>query len=296
MTASSSTVGILYPGEMGASVAALLRARGVAVVTTLHGRGAATAANCRAAGVNVLDSFAEVVRRSDVLISLVAPSAAEDVAAQYCAAAAQAPRGAIYVDANSIAPDRARAIAKRVEAAGRPFVDASINGLAKNLTTSGTLYLSGVRAAEVGRLFEGVRVENLGPEAGRASAMKMLLGGLSKGLCALFAELSVLALQQGMLEEMLEATRRTYGGVTAVAERMLPTYPRHAARRATEMAELEATVRAAGLTPQVVSGILQLHEKLANIFPESGTAPVEPVDLAPLIRLIADRITKSEVM
>lgn len=296
MTASSPTVGILYPGEMGSAVASFLRARGLSVVSTLHGRGSATAANCRAAGVNVLDSFAEVVRRSDLLIALVVPSAAETVAAEYCAAANQSPPGSIYMDVNSIAPDRARAIASRVEAAGREFVDASINGLAKNLTTSGTLYLSGGRAADVGRLFHGIRVENLGHEPGRASAMKMLLGGLSKGLCALFAELSVVAQQQGMLEEMLEATRRTYGGVAEVAERMLPTYPRHAARRATEMAELESTVRAAGLTPDVVSGILRFHQKLANIFPDGATDPSEPVDLPTLIRHIADRIEKSGVM
>jgi 3-hydroxyisobutyrate dehydrogenase-like beta-hydroxyacid dehydrogenase len=262
------TVGVLYPGEMGAALAAALVARGVPVVTTARTRSAATAARGAAGGAVVLDSFDEVVRSSDVLFSLVIPSAAEDVAAQYAESARLAPRGAIYVDANSIGSERVRAIAARVEAAGVSFVDASINGLAKNLSASGTLYLSGRRAGEVAAVCERVtRVKVLGDEPGRASAMKMLLGGLSKGVCALFAELAALADEQGMLDAMLEATTRTYPGVTALAERMLPTYARHAGRRATEMDELEATARAAGLTPRAIEGVVKFHEALAEAMP-----------------------------
>lgn len=304
---TAPTVGVLYPGEMGAAVAALLHSRGVAVATTVRGRSAATADLARPSGAVLLDSFQEVVHGSDVLISLVVPSAAEQVAADYCAAARLAPRGAIYVDANSISPGRAARIAERIEAAGRSFVDASINGLAKNLAASGTLFLSGRRAGEVARLFEGAaRVKVLGAEVGRASAMKMLLGGLSKGLCALFAELAVLAHEQGMLDELLETVGRTYGGVASVAERMLPTYARHAGRRHTEMGELEATARAAGLTPRVVEGVLAFHEALARALPsedgeatsggtgEGATTP-EP-GLAPLIRMLAERMNSGQVV
>ena len=307
MSTSPATVGVLYPGEMGAAVASLLRARGHAVATTVKGRSPATAALGRASGAVLLDSFAEVVRGSDVLISLVVPSAAEQVAADYCAVAHLAPRGAVYVDANSVAPQRAAAIAARVEAAGRSFVDASINGLARNLGTSGTVFLSGRRAEEVARLFAGAaRVKLLGDGAGRASAMKMLLGGLSKGLCALFAELALLAHEQGMLDEMLEAVGRTYGGVAAVAERMLPTYAKHAGRRHTEMSELEATARAAGLTPRVIDGVLAFHEAMARAMNAEGgagagggpggSAPAHSAGLAPLIQSLADRIDEREVV
>ena len=307
MTASSPTVGILYPGEMGAAVASLLVARGTPVVTTLAGRSETTVAQAEASGATIVGCLDEVVRVSDVVFSLVVPSAAEDVAADYCGRARLAPAGAIFVDVNSIAPARAREIGSRVEAAGRSFVDASINGLAKNLRSSGTVYLSGPRAAEVAAVFDGAaRVKLLGEEVGRASAMKMLLGGLSKGICALFAELAVLAHEQGMLDEMLEAATRTYGGVTAVAERMLPTYARHAERRHTEMSELEAMARDAGVTPRVIEGVLRFHEALAQ---EAGAKPraadssesaqVQPAPtsgVAPLIRSLADRMTESEVV
>ena len=313
MTSTPPTVGVLYPGEMGSAVAALLASRGTPVVTTLAGRGATTAAHCAASGAKVVASLEDVVRASDVLISLVVPSAAEAVAEQYCAAAHRAPRGAIYVDANSIAPARAEDIGRRVEAAGRSFVDASINGLAKNLPTSGTLYLSGRRAGEVAALFEaGARVKLLGDGVGRASAMKMLLGGLSKGMCALFAELALVAHEQGMLDEMVEAATRTYGGVTAVVERMLPTYARHAARRHTEMTELEATARDAGVRPRVIQGVVKFHEAMAEAIGQGpardGAAeaagagdsaqvhPAPPAGVASLVRSLADRINASEVV
>jgi 3-hydroxyisobutyrate dehydrogenase-like beta-hydroxyacid dehydrogenase len=268
------TVGVLYPGEMGAALAAALIGRGVPVVTTARGRSPATAAHAADLGAAVLDSFDDVVRASDLLFSLVVPSAAEDVADRYVKSARLAPRGAVYVDANSVGPDKARAIGRRLEGAGVSFVDASINGLARNLCTSATLYLAGPRAAHVAALCENVtRVKLLGPEIGRASAMKMLLGGLSKGVCALFAELAVLAHEQDMLDDLLEAATRTYPGITALAERMLPTYAKHAGRRATEMNELEATARDAGLTPRAIEGVVAFHEALAAAMGGTGRLP-----------------------
>jgi 3-hydroxyisobutyrate dehydrogenase-like beta-hydroxyacid dehydrogenase len=259
------TVGVLYPGELGAALAGLLRRRGVRVVTTLQGRGAVTARRCDEAGVEVLGSLEEVARVAEVVLSLVPPGAAGEVAERYCAVAGVAPEGAVYVDVNSVSPEVAREMAGRVEGCGRGFVDAAVNGLAKNVAAGGTLYLSGARAGEIAKVFEGLmRVVVLGEEVGRASGMKMLLSGVSKGVCALFVELAVAAERQGMLAELSEATARIYPGIWALVERMVPTYPAHAGRRATEMAELERTVRAAGQEPVVIEAVREMHEMLAG--------------------------------
>jgi 3-hydroxyisobutyrate dehydrogenase-like beta-hydroxyacid dehydrogenase len=266
MTQALTTVGILYAGELGASVGSLLRTRGVRVVTTLKQRSHATAQRCGEAGLIVLESLVEVIRQSDVIISLVLPAAAEDVAAAYCDLAHLAPPAVLYVDVNSISPDLAASLAAQVERRGRGFIDAAINGLATNLASSGTLFLSGARADEVARLFDGaMRIQILGADPGRASAMKMLLSGLSKGVCALFTELALLADRQQMLPELVEASARIYPGIWALVERMLPTYPRHAARRATEMAELEQTAQSAGLEPCIITAIRHMHDALADV-------------------------------
>jgi 3-hydroxyisobutyrate dehydrogenase-like beta-hydroxyacid dehydrogenase len=278
------TIGLLYPGEMGAALAGVLRARGLRVVTTLADRGPETAVRCRESGIVVLESFADVVGQSDVVISVVLPAAAEEVAAEYCKLAHMAPQSALFVDANSIGPELVTTIAGQINAAGRDFVDAAVNGLAKNLTKSGTLFLSGNRADEIAKLFEpAVHVRVLGVEVGRASAMKMLLGGLSKGLCALFAELALLANRREMLGEMIDESSRIYPGLMLVVDRMLPTYALHAGRRATEMNELEETARSAGLEPCVIEAVRRLHEELAA----APAADVRGCTVASLIKHLA---------
>jgi 3-hydroxyisobutyrate dehydrogenase-like beta-hydroxyacid dehydrogenase len=261
---TSATVAVLYPGEMGAAVARLLRSRNIRVVTTLLARGEHTARRCRESGITVLDSLAEVVAESNVVISLVPPARAEELAASWCELAATSPRDALYVDANSIGPALAQSISRQVSRRGRGYVDAAINGLAANAATSGTMFLSGPRAVEVAELFDGVlRVQLLGDGPAAASAMKMALGGLAKGLCSLFAETAQLAARHEMLPEMLEATARIYPGIYALVERMLPTYAVHASRRATEMAQVEQSLRDAGVDPVVLQAVRQSHEQWA---------------------------------
>ena len=265
MNRNETTIGLLYPGEMGASIASVLRGGGATVVTTLRDRGGRTAERCAEMGIDVLDSLADIARRANVIISLVPPAAAVDVAESYAAVAQLAPARAIYVDANSISPESAVAISEVVSGKGVRFVDAAINGLAKNLTTGGTLFVSGSRADDVASLFEGsIRVRVLGGEVGAASTMKMLLGGLSKGLCGLFLELALVADRRGMLGEMLEATQEIYPGMQAVVDRMLPTYAEHSVRRASEMRELNAIAQTSGVEPCVIDAIARLHELLAH--------------------------------
>jgi 3-hydroxyisobutyrate dehydrogenase-like beta-hydroxyacid dehydrogenase len=261
-----STIGLLYPGEMGAALGRLLVSGGHRVVTTVRGRSDRTERLGREAGLVILDSMAEVVRQSRVVFSLVSPSAATEVADNYCALAHFAPASAIYVDVNSIGPKSAQFMAGSFSRAGVSFVDAAINGLAKNIASGGTLFLSGERAGDVVRLVDGLmRLRVLGSAVGPAKTMKMLLGGLSKGISALFLELACLAERRDLLPEMLEICNAVYPGVSVVAERMLPTYARHAERRAAEMRELEQTARFSELEPAVIRGIRELHEQLAQV-------------------------------
>jgi 3-hydroxyisobutyrate dehydrogenase-like beta-hydroxyacid dehydrogenase len=234
----------------------------------------------------VLEDLAAVVREADVVLSLVPPAAAMEVADVYYEHARLARAGAVYVDVNSVGPELAGAMAAKVEACGREFVDGAINGLAKNLASRGTLYLSGGRADDVARLFEGaMRVRVLGDQPGKASAMKMLLSGLSKGVCALVTELALVAEGRQMLPEMIEAMAQSYPGIWALVERMLPTYPKHAGRRADEMRELEQTAKASGIEPCVVAAVAGMHDMLADASLEN--MPPEGWTVAGLVRGLA---------
>ena len=67
-----------------------------------------------------------------------------------------------------------------------------------------------------------------------------------------------------MLGEMIDSYSRIYPGVMGIVERMMPTYPQHAARRADEMRELEQTAQAAGLEPCMLAAARHVHELLAG--------------------------------
>jgi 3-hydroxyisobutyrate dehydrogenase-like beta-hydroxyacid dehydrogenase len=264
-SAASKTVGVLYPGEMGTALAGVLVKRRLRVVTTLRDRGPATARRAAECGAVVLDSIADVVREADIVLSVVSPAAAEEIVDAYCRLSSIAPVAALFVDVNSIGPAPAERLAARVEGCGVGFVDAAINGLAKNLTSSATLFLSGARCAEVSALFEGcVTTRVIGSEPGRASAMKMLLGGVSKGVCALLLELALVAQNRGMLSDMLAETSRIYPGIAALIDRMLPTYSQHAGRRAQETNELLATAESSGVEPCLLEAVSRLHEMMAG--------------------------------
>jgi 3-hydroxyisobutyrate dehydrogenase-like beta-hydroxyacid dehydrogenase len=260
------TVAIAHPGELGAAIASALVGNGVRVISCARDRSEQTQSRAKAAGCEEVATFADLVGSADVFISVVAPVAAIEIAEQFAALAGSAPPNAIYVDLNSISPQTAQTIASIIGQAQRSFVDGAINGLASRLQTGGTLFLSSERAADVATLLGNkVRTRIVGENPGAASAMKMLLSGLSKGVCALVTETALVAEKLDMLPQMLDAYELIYPGIMQLIDRMLPTYAQHADRRATEMRELESTAEAAEVQPRIISAIRETHEQLAEM-------------------------------
>jgi hypothetical protein len=147
-------VGLLHPGEMGAAVGAALAAAGHTVLWASDGRSEATQA--RAAALDDAGTVAHVVARSGVVFSVVPPHAALGLARSL------PPFDGIYVDANAVSPETARAVGASVAR----FVDGAIVGG----PPAPRLYLSGGEAAAVAALFEGSPIET--ELVANASALK----------------------------------------------------------------------------------------------------------------------------
>jgi 3-hydroxyisobutyrate dehydrogenase-like beta-hydroxyacid dehydrogenase len=194
-----TVVGVLHPGEMGAAVATVLRDRDETVLWASTGRSPATAERARAAGVADAGEIAELCRRCEILLSVCPPHAAVDVA--------QAASGfeGIYVDANAIAPDTARAIARLQPR----FVDGGIVGPPPTGTGTTRLYLSGRGAGEIAELFTGTRLDArvVSAEPGAASAVKAAYAGWTKGSAALLLTVRELARAEGVEEALLAEWR-----------------------------------------------------------------------------------------
>ncbi len=266
-------VGLLYPGEMGAALARRLGGAGWRVVTCLEGRGAATRARAVEAGIEPLASLPAVAAAADVVVSLVPPGAAAEAAAAFAAAAASAAAARpVYLDANSVSPLVATAVAGVVRGAGCEAVDGAFVGGAAGLgpdpapPAATVLYLSGPAAATLGELLgEALPVRVVGVEVGRASAFKLAFAGFNKGLVALLLEAAAAGELAGLHAELLERLRAFYPGAVATVERLLPSYPRHAARRAVEMSEEAAWLAAAGQEAPMAAATQAVLERLAAL-------------------------------
>jgi len=194
-----TVVGLLHPGEMGAAVGGALVARGETVLWASAGRSSATVERARHAGLEDVSEVAEVCRRSAILLSVCPPHAAVE--------SAQAAEGfaGIYVDANAIAPQTARAIAG---IHGR-FVDGGIVGQPPHEPGSTRLYLSGGEAEAVAALFAETSVDArvVSREPGAASALKAAYAGWTKGSAALLLAVGALARAEGVEAALLEEWR-----------------------------------------------------------------------------------------
>lgn len=257
-------VGILYPGELGSALGALLVERGIDVVTTVDGRSERSATLARAAGLTLLPSMADVLIAADTIVSSVPPASALSTARVVASQLPTHDRPRVFVDINSISPLSMAEVAAAFDDSGVAVVDAGVHGAAVALRTS-TMYLSGAAAGDVAAtLGTPPRTVILGDGVGQASLFKMLLAGVNKGLVALLLELSELAAREGVLDAFWAATRAAYPGVMEPFERLLPSYPRHVGRRADEMAELQATVSAAGGEPRISGAIRRTFEAAAR--------------------------------
>jgi len=192
-------VGLLHPGEMGAAVGGALTDRGETVLWASAGRSSATAERAKAAALEDVGDVEEICRRCEILLSICPPHAALDVAREASGFAG------VYVDANAIAPDTARAVA---EVQPR-VVDGGIVGPPPIEPGRTRLYLSGTEAAEVAALFSGTNVDArvISGEIGAASALKAAYAGWTKGSAALLLTVRELAQAEGVEDALLEEWR-----------------------------------------------------------------------------------------
>ncbi|WP_030588501.1 NAD(P)-dependent oxidoreductase [Streptomyces anulatus] len=206
----TSTIGLLHPGSMGSAFGAQLRARGHIVLWCPDGRSDTTRRRADSAGLEAA-ALPELVSRSDVLLSLCPPAAAEETAGQV-AELGMSEAGTIYVDANAVSPSRVVSIADRL--APMPVIDAAVVGSPPVSGKSPTLYLSGAvgQADRIAELFAGtdVRTHVLGDSIGKASALKLAYSSYQKVSRVLAAVAYGAADTYGVADELLViAAKRT---------------------------------------------------------------------------------------
>lgn len=270
---------MLYPGAVGKAIADALAPFEQGCLSCLVGRGTRTRENAERANIRALGSMEEIVAEADLVISVVPPAAAHDVARRYAAALMclsprhDCERAPLFLDANSISPATAAAIDATIAEAGGRFVDGVFLGPAAPFNRLTTLMLSGTEAPAVARILsQAVAVRIAGARIGQASAVKMAMALLTKAQIALFAELASAAAKAACLDVTLDVIKQIYPGTMEFLERSLPTYPMHIDRRVDEMREAESWLDELGETGAMTRAATLVLERLSA----AGLGKVEP--------------------
>ncbi|MDD9904336.1 MAG: ureidoglycolate lyase [Rhodospirillaceae bacterium] len=266
---SIKTVAILSPGDMGHAVGRSLSAQGLRIVTCLAGRSERTRGLAGAAGFDDLPSLEAMVSEADLVLSIMPPSAAVDVAQSAAAAMVAAGKTPAFADCNAISPTTARKIEGVIKTCGASFIDAGIVGPPPGKSDQATrFYVSGPQAELMGALDgAGISVRQMGPEIGRASAIKMCYAAVTKGSWTLYTAALTTAEVMGLTDLYLAELESSRPHVAAEMRRMVPRLPVDAGRWIGEMEEIAATLGAAGLPEG-------FHEGAADLFRLLDKTPI----------------------
>ena len=259
-------VGLLHPGEMGAAVGVALRAGGADVLWASEGRSDATRARAGADALTDVGTLAQLVERSETIVSVCPPHAALDLARAVTACGFKG----TYVDVNAVAPATAREIAG---AAGR-VTDGGIIGGPPRVSGTTRLYLSGPGADEAAALFAGSPLEAIVIEGdvGAASALKMCFAAWTKGTSALLVAVRAVAAAEHVDGALLEEWAISQPNLAGRSEGAARGTAAKAWRFVGEMHEIADTFAAAGLPEGFHRAAADIYERMAG-FRDAEAAP-----------------------
>ncbi len=259
------TIAILSPGDMGHGVGKALAEHGYDVITCLAGRSQRTKELAVAGGFRIVDALDEMVEQSNLIMSILVPSAsvgvAEDVADAMRAMGVSRP----FADCNAVSPQTARRMESIIEGSGGEYIDGGIIGGSPARGATPRIYTSGPAAGLMDELDgKGIAVRNLGPEVGRASGIKMCYASMTKGTSALRVAMLSTAQSLGLYDELVSELSFSQSGALSAMESGVPGLPANAGRWIGEMEEIAATFDSVGVTPHFHRGAAEMFRLLAS--------------------------------
>ena len=277
---SSKTVALFHPGNMGATIGAAAATSGARVIWASEQRSKVTQERARQAGLVDVESLANAVMQSDIVLSVCPPHAAVELARTV----AKQNFPGIYVDANAISRATAERIGDIVTQGGASFVDGGIIGAPVKKAGTTRLYLSGARAAEVAELFSQsmLNAKTIGATPGAASALKVAYAAWTKCTDALVLAICALAAHEGVDQALLDEWRISQPDLERKSNRAAAVAAPKAWRYVGEMEEIAATFEAAGLPTGFHNAAADICARLAPFKDLTDPPPTVAAVLAAL--------------
>lgn len=287
------TVAIFTPGDMGHAIGRVLTDNGVRVLTNLADRSPRTQELAAAAGIEDAGDDVAAVDGADVLLSILPPSSAMELANRLASALATAASKPVYVDLNAIAPSTSVEIGELIESVGVPYVDGGIIGAPprRGGGVSPRLYISG-HAEDVARVMGlaelGLDMRAVHGGVGAASALKMAYAAITKGVTAIATQALSGAKAYGIDRELAAEMAASQRVMRERFERGLPSMAPKAYRWIGEMEEIARTFADIGLDPKLFLGAAETYRLVASTAlgqetPENRTIGLTADEIAEIV-------------
>ncbi len=287
------TVAIFAPGDMGSSIGRVLVDSGLRVTTNLADRSPRTQRLASLAGIIDARDDVEAIENADIVLSVLPPDQAVDMATRLASALAAVGDKPLYIDLNATAPATAVEAGEIVDSVGGPFLDGGIVGPPPRPGHSlgPRIYISGAADAvqfALGLRRYGLDVRSVPGGVGAASALKMCYAAVTKGLTALATVSLSAAKAYGVDRELQAEMAASQRMLSDRFARSLPDMAPKAYRWVGEMEEIARTVADVGLDPKLFLGAADVYRlvtatALGQEIPEDRTIGLTAEEVAEIV-------------
>jgi 3-hydroxyisobutyrate dehydrogenase-like beta-hydroxyacid dehydrogenase len=241
----------------------------------------------RAMGVEVAQSHADAVRQADMIFLAVTASSCLE-AAQSCLPGLR--KGQLFLDINSVSPQRKIETAARVAPTGALYVDVAVMAPVAPYLHKVPCLIGGPGAEALlprARAM-GMKMDFVSAEVGQASAIKMFRSIMIKGLEALVLESMLAASEYRVEERVLASLKETFPTLDweKLSGYMIERVVSHGKRRAAEMREVAETLKGIGIEPLMAGATAARQQWLADLKVKERLGGRKTEERAELVREI----------
>ncbi len=251
--------------------------------------GAPLEAAARGLGVGLARDHVDAVREADLVFLTVTASSSLQ-AAKSCLPGLQ--KGHLFLDMNSVSPQRKIETAALVSPTGAAYVDVAVMAPAAPYLHKVPCLIGGPGAAALAPRAAalGMKMEFISNEVGQASAIKMFRSVVVKGLEALLVESMTASAQYGVEARVLASLQETFPGIDweKLAGYMIERAVSHGKRRAAEMREVAETLEGIGLEPIMAAATAVRQQWIADLGVKERLQGRKTEDRAALVHAIRE--------
>lgn len=258
------TIAIFGAGAMGSGIGKRLTENGARVLTFLEGRSHATRERASAAGMEPAE-LSDMLA-ADLILSVVPPAEAIDVARQVTDAARRQDAKPVFIDCNAVSPATMKDIAAIFDGSPATLLDGSIIGSPpKPGRPDPRIYVSGdPQELSAPLAAHGLTVRRIDGTVGAASALKMCYGGINKGLVGLGTAMLLASIRSGADESLRKELAESLPDLDRKFIAALPDMYPKAYRWVAEMEEIAAFLGDDDPAALIYRGMAGVYRKMAE--------------------------------